>query len=396
MPVLRRRSAAAAQPGRRTGKGSATLLTDTSPYGSRRVVVETDGITTAAYLKDGRDQVIGASWITNHRPATAALDLARLNAGLVPVMPAPLVKEPGGSPALDPRTLEAVWFEEGDGVAIVAAGEPLCVIPGWSDMSRGIPGYSSAATARSPFAFPLDEDLAEFAPRIERSRAFWQWQAAPSSWEGYQSSVLGHLLTKLGPGGHYWHDVGGQFQTTEPADATGTGAVTPSPGAPVVGVSERPARDGRDFGVLASVGMSCQRMPTVELYEDDVSAYARIELAVATTLPAPRAGSIFPWLAQYPWRSVTWFAPGDVVKWYHRPETFPLGPQWEGVLLLDDPSRLAGPAAPDMSGFSFGGDPVRWLWLVPITDEERRFAKAEGSNALIRRLAAEGRSWVVS
>ena len=45
-----------------------------------------------------------------------------------------------------------------------------------------LPGMLYLAFARSPFAFPLDEDLAEFAPRIERSRAFWQWQAAPSSW----------------------------------------------------------------------------------------------------------------------------------------------------------------------------------------------------------------------
>jgi hypothetical protein len=155
----------------------------------------------------------------------------------------------------------------------------------------------------------------------------------------------------------------------------------------------------------------------VELYEDDVSPLTRIELAVATTLPSQRAGSVFPWLAQYPWRSVTWFAPGDVVKWYHEPRTFPLngppndsapaagagpgdasGPppsRWEGVLLLDEPSRLAGPVPPGLSGWSFGGDPVKWLWLVPITDEERQYAKAQGSDALVRRLAQQGRSWVV-
>jgi hypothetical protein len=111
---------------------------------------------------------------------------------------------------------------------------------------------------------------------------------------------------------------------------------------------------------------------------------------------------VFPWLAQYPWRSVTWFAPGDVVKWYHEPRTFPLngsgggGSRFEGVLLLDDPARLPGPYAPDLSGFTVGGDPVKWLWLVPITDEERQYAKAEGSDALIRRLAQRGRSWVVA
>ena len=66
------------------------------------------------------------------------------------------------------------------------------------------------------------------------------------------------------------------------------------------------------------------------------------------------------------------------------------------VLLLDDPTRLAGPASPDLTGLTLHDDPVRWLWLVPITGEEHRFAKSEGSDALVRRLAQQGRSWVVS
>ena len=48
-----------------------------------------------------------------------------------------------------------------------------------------------------------------------------------------------------------------------------------------------------------------------------------------------------------------------------------------------------------MTGFSFGGDQVRWLWLVPITEDERQFGKQEGPDALIDRLAGDGRSWVV-
>ena len=57
---------------------------------------------------------------------------------------------------------------------------------------------------------------------------------------------------------------------------------------------------------------------------------------------------------------------------------------------------LPGPDAPDLSGFSFGGDPVRWLWVVPITEEERLIAKEQGSASLISGLAAGHRSWVIS
>jgi hypothetical protein len=367
---------------RKSPKDARVLLSDTSPYGSRVLDVEYDQFATAAYLRGSDGETVGATWIANHREAPYHADLARLNAGLVPAMPSGHTKHPKGRPPLDPRMLEVVWFEEGDGVALLEGGEPLFAIPSWSDIDRGVPGYSRDAIGRSPFAFALDDEVDELGPRILQAKAFWDWRRGPGAWESFQQSVLGHLLNRLGPGGYYWHDVG---RKSEGADAA----------MPVVGVSERPARGDRAYNVLTTVGMSCQRMPTVELYEENAGDHARIELAVATTLPSQRAGSIFPWLARYPWRAVTSFADGDNVKWYHEPRTFPLGPRWEGVLLLDNPNRLEGPDAPDLTAFSFGGDPVRWLWLVPITEEERQFGKDRGPDALVERLASEGRSWVV-
>jgi hypothetical protein len=142
--------------------------------------------------------------------------------------------------------------------------------------------------------------------------------------------------------------------------------------------------------------MSAQRMPAVEQVLDDPREYARVELAMATTLPTGVAALMFLWLAAYPWRAVTWFGPGHSVRWYDSPDTFPLGGGYEGVLLLDDPSGLHGPAVPDLSGFKVGDDLVRWLWMVPITERARLTAKDHGSARLVADLAAEGRSWVVS
>jgi hypothetical protein len=133
----------------------------------------------------------------------------------------------------------------------------------------------------------------------------------------------------------------------------------------------------------------------VERLVQDPGQYARIELAMATTLPAALAARVFLWLAPYPWRAVTWFGPGHSVRWYHEPSTFPLGEGHEAVLLLDEPGGLLGPEPPGLSGYSFGGDPVRWLWVVPVTETERLIAKDEGSASLVTRLAAEGRSWIV-
>lgn len=368
------------------GRGATVVLAETNPYAGRRLVIEGDGTVTAAYLKDAGNSVVGAVWVANHRAAPVSLDRSRLAAGAAPPLPESHVRCPEGREALDADALEVVWFEEGDGVAVLEAGDLLFVIPGWSDMGRGIPGYARDATEQSPFAFPLAEEIDVFEARVNRARVHWETTRAEEAWAEYQQSVLGHLLQRLGPGGHYWHDVGRR--------AGGRNGTMPT-----VGVTERPPQDGRGFTVLSTVGMSLQRMPTIELYEEDVSPYARVELALASTLPIRSVGNVLPWLAPYPWRSVTWFAPGDAVRWPQDGRPFPIAaeePGWGGVLLLEDPARLAGPAPPPLSGLTVQGDPVRWLWIVPITGNEHRFAKSEGADALVRRLAREGRAWVVS
>ena len=93
-----------------------TLLESVSPYGSRKVTVEYDGLTTAAYLHDDTS-AISATWIANHRPAPQATDQGRLDAGRAPLMPAGRTKHPAGRAPLQAADLEALWFEEGDGVA---------------------------------------------------------------------------------------------------------------------------------------------------------------------------------------------------------------------------------------------------------------------------------------
>ena len=342
-----------------------TLLESFSPYGSRKVTVEYDGLTTAAYLHDD-SSAISATWIANHRPAPPSTDQARLDAGRAPLMPAARTKHPAGRPPLQAGALEALWFEEGDGVAILENGQPLAVIAGWSDMDRGMPGYSSDVIGQTPFGWSLDDAMEGLAPRLERSRAYWHWRQSGSGWGQFQQALLGHLQPRLGPGGHYWDASAGHQ--------------------PLTGVTERPSGPHRPYTILSTVGMSCQRMPVVEQVLDDPSGYARIELAIATTLPSAQAARVFLWLATYPWRAVTWFGPGHSVRWYHEPTTFPLGEgdaraaarlarlvarsraagsvgfhlrRGPGPVAVDRPDLGTGPSASQGTRLSHPGQPAR-------------------------------------
>lgn len=336
-------------------------------------MVEYDGTTTSAYLHD-KSGAIAATWIANHRPAPETVDLAKLRSGAAPEMPAEHTKHPAGRRLIEAGALIAVWLEEGDGAAILEDGELLAVLPGWSDLARGMPGYSRDVIGQTPFGWSLDDAKEGLGIRVAQSAQFWRWRASAGSWALAQQSLLGHLLSRLGPGGGYW-DVGGGKS-------------------PAVGVSERPAVPKRPYTVLSTVGMSCQRMPVVEQTGDGFTSRARVELALATTMPSAEAARIFLWLAQFPWREVTWLGSGHSIPWYHEPSTFPLGGGNEAVLLLDDPSRLPGPEVPRLGGFRSSNEPVRWLWLIPINSSERKLARERSSASLVTQLAAQRRSWV--
>src|ERR1700750_1694421 len=85
----------------------AALLDSVSPYGSRRLTVEFDGLTTAAYLRD-ETSVVAATWLANHVRAPRTTDTRTLASGQAPLMPAARTKHPRGRPPLDAAALQAL------------------------------------------------------------------------------------------------------------------------------------------------------------------------------------------------------------------------------------------------------------------------------------------------
>ena len=100
-----------------------------------------------------------------------------LSSGQAPQMPADHTKHPQGRPLLDPGALSALWLEEGDGVAVLEHGSPIALIPGWSDMSTGMPGYARDIIGQTPFGWSLDQAMEGLGPRIAEAQRFWSWRS---------------------------------------------------------------------------------------------------------------------------------------------------------------------------------------------------------------------------
>ena len=80
---------------------------------------------------------------------------------------------------------------------VLENGKLLAVIPGWSDASRGMPGYSRDVVGQTPFGWSLDDAMEGLGPRVERARAYWKWRGHDRSWGVFQQGVqpvrLDHL-----------------------------------------------------------------------------------------------------------------------------------------------------------------------------------------------------------
>ena len=109
------------------------ILCESNPYGSRTAVVGDDGQTVHLYLMTGppdepHDEIFSV-WVANYGPAPDLEDVEAMKAGEAPRMPRRGTRHPDGLPPFRPEDLELVWFEEGDGVALLERGRPWPWLP---------------------------------------------------------------------------------------------------------------------------------------------------------------------------------------------------------------------------------------------------------------------------
>ena len=333
------------QPGSRP-KGPEVLAESFSPLCNVRAFAEESESCVYFYLqwRSGSGQSrIKSCWVCNTRPAPDEVDKAAMDRGEAPRMPRSGCGHNPEGIHLDKKALSILWLEEGDAAALLEDGKILALIPGWAWREEGFPGYARYAVGTTPFAWALREAEAALAPRVERSRAYWNTMEG-DYWPALQQQGLEAMEAFFGPHEQYYAIDGGKF----PPKALVTGR-----------------REGVRYGFTLGVSALCQ--PVVEQYwSQEPEKHRRMELAFAAREGIPEDR----WMAALgrvsgmttlPWGEITCLGQGHTVACGESIPGFP-------ALLLLDQRRLEGTAAPDFPPVM--GEPVSLLWAIPITQEE--------------------------
>ena len=115
--------------------------------------------------------------------------------------------------------------------------------------------------------------------------------------------------------------------------------------------------------------------------------FRRIELGIAlcSKLPEPTLKAAAQYLSgqtRLPWDQFTWLGAGHTI-----PCDVLTG--FPAVVLTPSP-----PSAPRLKLPKFRSDPVTLLWMLPITEAERKLAMDQGSEALLERLRKAAHGWI--
>ena len=271
------------------------LREEKGPNGNVTAIVEDDGRSVYLYLEGDEASGFGtrAVWVRNRQKAPWLMEVERMQAGEAPMLQARYVADPEGGPPLRPDDLELLWFEDGEGVALLEAGEVLAVIPPWSGIA-GFAGYARDCALESPFCAPLGNPRSN--PRVfamlARAARFWnEWE---QTWPLLQERLLGA----------YRGAFGSEREIYEP----GTERFPPIR-------LTRHERGGATL--LATAGMSIRPQPRIDRGPPGTERFRRVELAIAVEaalLPDPMP--LVRWLAgqsTLPWDRYTWLAEGHTI-----------------------------------------------------------------------------------
>lgn len=348
------------------------LLQDTSPYGTRRASLLRGDGDIYLYLEDltGPTPVTtSAVWVANFQPAPVGRSEGMTVTGVPPRMGAGGTRHPEGCPDLG-RSIELVWFEEGDAVALVDAEGVLAAIPGWAGRDDFY-GYARYARGRSALAWELTGDARQVLDqKVSESREFWTWRRG-RAWPEIRSVGLAHLEARIGPEDGSW-PIDEHFPE-------------------MVATRHRLGRE--DLWVTATTGLSAQRMAGVEQYLDDPDGAVRIELAIARATADQAGADLLSALARIPFGRCTWLGEGHTIG--GATGSYPaFGRDKAALLLTASPPPAAERAAPDLRGLTRRGTPVTYLWVLVIDEHTFRLARGRDAASALDHVVATGGTWI--
>ncbi|UII30446.1 suppressor of fused domain protein [Fulvivirga ulvae] len=340
-------------------KEPEVLLEEESPLCPIKAIVEQDERVVYFYLWGDEETNFGikSCWVRNLTHAPDELETKLLNKGIPPLLPRQYCKFPEGQEKLKPGDLSIVWLEEGDGAALFLKDEILAIIPAWSGL-EDFPGYARDCKGHGNFAWEIT-DSNELPERVEQAIACWySWSSELNPFRLEQPRILEVYEDLLGKSDKYYAIDGNQW--------------------PPKGLY---LRNGASKTVFATVGLSLIPMPSVEMYVDDRLEHNRIELGIIldSQLQESDLQNIAEWIsgqACLPWDNITFFGEGHTINFQ------PLNSNKFNSVILTNQLELL----PKIELGKYRNSHVNFLWMVPISQKERKDVIDNGSESLISKL----------
>lgn len=360
------------------------LLFQSSPYGTLDAIVQHDNQAVYFYLnqpvatESAQRPAFGtrACWVRNLALGPLVVNETQMRQGISPMLPRNLCTHRGGQTLPLSENLRIVWFEEGNGAALIESlpdQEPviLAVIPPWSGL-EGFHGYAHECAVESPLCWPMP-DNPKLRQRIDKADEFWQaWkqqltndrhsndsnESSSTPFAEFQPLLLNHFdrhfLTEPENTKREYFSIGENY----------------FPPCGIVRYSNSTET------IIATVGMSVCPQPAVELFSETPGLYRRIELAIKLTHQLGNdsethnkliklATARLSGLANYPWSQFTWLGPGHTCAFSG------VVPGCNSALLVHQTQYLPDQQTSETIQ-TFRDDPVNVLWMVPITESQQQ------------------------
>jgi hypothetical protein len=342
------------------------LIESNSPNCNIQAVVEEDNRCVYFYLfgqAENQEKFMSSCWVRNYEKAPKEIDVQAMRDGKSPMLSFDFCSHTNGADKLEASKLDIVWFEEGDGAALLYNGEILCIIPSWS--SPRCPGYSRDCIKESEFAWPLGDPSSNVLfERVRKAKAFWDsWNE--DSWTKIQETYLAVIERNIGKYNKYYAIDGGNW-----------------PPKAMVTVE----KGGLTY--IITLGVSVIPQPKVEMYYEEPNKYRRLELgfAIETEILNKNKNGILSYISAQtalPWDCLTFLGHGHTIPC---DQIWPSTKEFPFILLLSSNEAYNLPL---IDFPSHGEDLVNLLWMVPLTSIEQKYAEDHGSEALIKNLSKD-------